>query len=280
MTKQNQKLIIVWSTVGLAVAIVGSACLSYFTNFRDPITVSFKRLYPGVIIGSDLISVNDLEQAEVIGKRFGLNQQDARNRQINNERSYELARRMKIKVSNDAAADEERFYSVGNESEYKNVLQSKFDNSKRAFYKYVLAPQVVDAHLRIKYYSGIKNSSPAYARAQAALERLDKGEKFEVVAKEVSDDKATAQLGGDLGFYESGQLIPELEDQVSVSALGEYRKDIIVTRLGYHLVYPVEYSNDDGKKLWHVKHMLFVPEGYDNWLAQQTKNIRIRYIMK
>jgi hypothetical protein len=160
------------------------------------------------------------------------------------------------------------------------LLDKHYGGSQREFYKFVVIPQAADAQLRIKYHNDINDTSPAYKKAQDVLERLSKGEKFEDLAKTESADQATAQLGGDLGFYETGQLLPELEDQVSVSATGEYRKDIITSRLGYHLVYPVEYSNTGGKKLWHVKHMLFVPEGYDQWLDTQLEKISVRKFLK
>ncbi len=44
------------------------------------------------------------------------------------------------------------------------------------------------------------------AEAQAALERIEGGEDFAVVATEVSTDTATAEQGGDLGWVTTGQL--------------------------------------------------------------------------
>jgi parvulin-like peptidyl-prolyl isomerase len=264
--------------IAVAVFVIISLALAYLTPFRDPITVSFKRLYPASFIGSRVVSVNDLEQAEIIGQSFGLTKAEARQKQIDNEKAFEVAKNIDLKIKSDAAANEKRFYTKGNEMEYKNLLNLKFNRSERIFYKYVITPQVVDAYLKMHYFSSVKNSSVAYARAKAVLERLDKGEKFEDLARMESDDKLSGQLGGDLGFYESGQIIPELEDQSSISTMGEVRKDVIITRLGYHVIYPIEYSSIEGKKMWHLKHILFTEDGFDKWLETQTKSIKVKNI--
>jgi hypothetical protein len=276
--KPTHKQIVAYSVSGVLIIFALSLILAYFTSFRDPITVFFKRLYPVALIGDRVVSVNDIEEGVLIAQRFGVNETVARKLVIANERAYDLVKEFNLAVDNDALADELRFYTKGNESEYRKLLEDYYDGSEHWFYKYAVTPRVVDAALRMKYYNDIKSGNTEYKKAQAALERIKKGEKFEDVAKKESADQISGQIGGDLGFYESGQLIPELEDQVSVSAVGEVRQDIIVTRLGYHLVFPVEYSTIDGKKMWHLKHVLYVPAGYEDWYVQQEGRISARFL--
>jgi hypothetical protein len=262
----------------IVIAVIAlSLALAYLTPLRDPVTVFFKRIYPVALVESNIISVNDLEQAGLAGQKLGVGRQQAEDNFIDAEKSYALAKRLNLSINSYATADELRFYTKGNESEYNNLIKNVF-GSEHFFRKYVINPQVVDAQLRMKYYSDVKGASPAYKRAQAVIDRLAKGEKFEDLARSESDDKATGQIGGDLGFYESGQVLPELEDMISISPTGEFRRDIVISRLGYHVIYPVEYSTINGKKMWHAKHMLFVPEGYEQWLAQQTRGISVKYL--
>lgn len=278
--KLSHKKVIVYTISTIVGVFLLSVGLAYFTLMRDPVTVLFKRLYPQAFIGSRLISLNDVEEAGIVASKFGLTEQEGQKVYFDYEKKIALAKNLKLTVKADAAADEERFYTKGNEGEYDKLLKSTYGNSERIFYKYLVYPQVTDAQLRIKYNNEVKSTSNAYKKAQTVLERLKKGEKFEELAKTESDDMTSGALGGDLGYYESGQLLPELEDQVSISALDEVRKDILVSRLGYHIVYPVEHSNIDGKKLWHVKHMLFVPDGFDAWLEQKLAPINITYLKK
>lgn len=276
--KLDNKKIITYGLLAIIVILAISLIISYSTNWRDPITVSFKRLYPAAFIGGRIISINDIEQAMDIGEKIGVTRQEAKDKFIKDEKAYALAKRIKLGIARDASADESRFYTKGNETQYKNTIDTYYKGSSNLFDKYVITPQVVDAALRIKYNNDIKDKSEAYGRAKDILEFIKKGENFDELAFSHSDDGLTRRLGGDLGFYESGQIIPELEDQVSVSALGEIRQEILTTRLGYHIIYPLEYATVEGKKLWHIKHILFVPEGYDQWLEDQLKNVKINYI--
>jgi hypothetical protein len=278
--KLRHKQAIAYSVTALVLLVGLSLLLAYASPSRDILSVFIKRIYPSAIVGGRVISVNDMEGAQLVAANFGVSAQEAQERQIKIEKSIILARELNVNVSNDQLADETLFYTKGNETEYRNLLSEFYDNSEREFYKFVVVPQAIDAHLRIMYNNEITGSSPAYKKAQIVLDRLNKGEKFEDLAKTESDDKATAQLGGDLGFYEPGQLLPELDDQISVSATGEVRKDIITSRIGYHILYPVEYSNSNGKRMWHVKHMLFATEGYENWLESQLSGISVVRIQK
>jgi hypothetical protein len=277
MNLSHKKKIILF-VAGIIVLFLATLALAYFTPLRDPLTVVFKRLYPQAVVGSRIVSINDFEQAQIIAGKFGISPEDAERGYLKYEKSVSLARSMNLTAKGDTAADELRFYTKGNESEYADLLKSHYGNSEYLFYKYLIYPEITDAQLRIKYHNDMRATSPAYKKALSVLERLKKGEKFEDLAKIESDDKVTGQIGGDLGFYEAGQLLPELEDQISISALGEVRQDVVATRLGYHIVYPVEYSNTSGKKLWHAKHMLFVPDGYDEWLGAKLASIKIKPI--
>ncbi|MCL7454208.1 MAG: peptidylprolyl isomerase [Anaerolineae bacterium] len=61
--------------------------------------------------------------------------------------------------------------------------------------------------------------------ARAALERIEGGEEFAIVAQEVSTDTVTAETGGDLGWVTTGQLSTrygqELEDAIFSLPVGQ-----------------------------------------------------------
>jgi parvulin-like peptidyl-prolyl isomerase len=61
----------------------------------------------------------------------------------------------------------------------------------------------------------------AEERAKAALARVQAGEAFEVVAREVSEDPATAQRGGVLREMKVGSFYPELETAMNALKVGE-----------------------------------------------------------
>ena len=72
---------------------------------------------------------------------------------------------------------------------------------------------------------------------QERFERLKKGEAFDVVAKEVSEDSSAAQ-GGDLGWFGKGQMVKEFEDvsfKLDVNQISD-----IVTVSYTHLTLPTK----------------------------------------
>jgi peptidyl-prolyl cis-trans isomerase D len=76
----------------------------------------------------------------------------------------------------------------------------------------------------------------ASERARAALTRLRAGESFEALARELSDDVATREEGGDLGFFPRGRgLLPELEETAFALGEGELSEPVETER-GVHLV--------------------------------------------
>lgn len=76
-------------------------------------------------------------------------------------------------------------------------------------------------------------------KALDARARILKGEKFAKVAAEVSDDKASAQSGGDLGFFARGRMEPAIEEAAYSLKNGELSQPI-QTPYGWHLVEPIE----------------------------------------
>ncbi len=71
--------------------------------------------------------------------------------------------------------------------------------------------------------------------AKNALDRINKGENFDVIAKEISTDKVSAQKGGQIGPFRRGELVKEFEDVVFNLKKGEI-SDIVETPFGFHII--------------------------------------------
>lgn len=54
-----------------------------------------------------------------------------------------------------------------------------------------------------------------------AKERIEKGDDFAKIASEMSADKASGKVGGDIGFIKKGELSPELENLVFTMRKGQ-----------------------------------------------------------
>ena len=66
-------------------------------------------------------------------------------------------------------------------------------------------------------------------------ERVQKGEKFEDLAKEFSQDPGSAIKGGSLGFFKRGQLVPQYEAAALKLKPGEL-SEIVESQFGFHLI--------------------------------------------
>ncbi|MFC1626262.1 SurA N-terminal domain-containing protein [Pseudomonadota bacterium] len=90
-------------------------------------------------------------------------------------------------------------------------------------------------HLLIKAAADDASRKIAFDKVNAAKARLDAGEDFAAVAKELSDDSSTANKGGDLGFFAQGSMLPEFDEAAFGTEKGKVSKPI-ETQYGYHLV--------------------------------------------
>lgn len=70
-------------------------------------------------------------------------------------------------------------------------------------------------------------------------ERLLRGERFETLAREFSNDPGSSRRGGDLGYYPKGTFAAEFEKYVWTAPEGQL-SDIVETSHGFHLIIVVD----------------------------------------
>ena len=71
-------------------------------------------------------------------------------------------------------------------------------------------------------------------KIKKVLAELKEGKDFAEAAKEYSED-VSASIGGDVGFVERGQMVPEFEKAVYRLKEGEI-SDVVETKYGYHII--------------------------------------------
>ena len=74
--------------------------------------------------------------------------------------------------------------------------------------------------------------------AKAVVEKLNKGEKFSIVAQKVSLCPS-GKKGGDLGTFTRGKMVKEFENAAFALKKGE-SSAIIKTKFGYHIIKRLE----------------------------------------
>jgi peptidyl-prolyl cis-trans isomerase C len=73
------------------------------------------------------------------------------------------------------------------------------------------------------------------ATAKQIIQQLDKGEKFEVLAKQDSLDPSK-NSGGDLGWFAPGRMVPAFAGAVVALKPGEYTHQPVQTQFGWHVI--------------------------------------------
>lgn len=100
-------------------------------------------------------------------------------------------------------------------AEYLEANISEYDNAERVRASHILVPDGV--------------------AAQDLYEQLLSGADFAALATEHSADTGTRDQGGDLNWFERGQMVPEFEEAVFALEIGEISEPVL-TSYGYHII--------------------------------------------
>jgi peptidyl-prolyl cis-trans isomerase SurA len=112
-------------------------------------------------------------------------------------------------------------------------------------------PSVHLSQILLRIHPGEASRDKALEKIRAIQERLRKGESFETVARETSEDPGTAARGGDLGFVDRGTLFTAFEEAAFALSPGQV-SDRVETPVGFHLIQVVEKRGDQ----IHCRHIL------------------------
>lgn len=130
------------------------------------------------------------------------------------------------------------------QQEYEAFKTDRYSEPEEVHVRHILLilPQDADA----------KKRAEIEAKAKATLERLKKGEDFATVAKEVSEDQATKEKGGDLGFVARGRTEESFENAAFALDPGGL-SEVVKTRFGYHILKVEERKEARERSLAEVK---------------------------
>ena len=108
--------------------------------------------------------------------------------------------------------------------------------------------QVRASHILIKPITTDPNTDPNQAKAKAKakaedlLKKINAGADFAELARANSDCPSATQ-GGDLGYFNRGQMVPAFEKVAFTLKPGQI-SDIVETQFGYHIIKVTDRKND------------------------------------
>ena len=110
---------------------------------------------------------------------------------------------------------------------YKDNLKTLFSYPQRVRARHILISVAADVPQ--------KDRDAARAKAEKILDQLKQGADFAKLAAQDSDDQGTRDRGGDLGFFQRGQMIKPFEDAAFSLKPGEL-SGVVQTQYGYHII--------------------------------------------
>lgn len=76
----------------------------------------------------------------------------------------------------------------------------------------------------------------ALNKAKDIIKKIKNGESFDDLAKEYSDDSSNKDKGGDLGYFNTGDMLEEFEKAAFALKVGKYTTTPVKTKYGYHII--------------------------------------------
>lgn len=134
-------------------------------------------------------------------------------------------------------------------------LQKRYEASREDF----KTPESAHAlHILIKVDP---NATPALdaaakAKAESIVKQLRAGADFGALAKQNSADPQSAAKGGDLGWFNRGQMVPDFDNAVFSAKIGEVNDPIRTPQYGYHIIKVLERKPATYKSFEEVKPQL------------------------
>lgn len=144
------------------------------------------------------------------------------------------------------------------------------------------AEQVKASHILIQVAPDASDEKKAEAKQKITVvqEKLNKGEEFATVAHEFSEDPGKSN-GGDLGFFQRGQMVKPFEDAAFALEAGKV-SGVVETQFGYHIIKVNEKKPETTLGFSDVKDELEqhlqqqkIREKIEDYLGQLRQNAKI-----
>lgn len=143
----------------------------------------------------------------------------------------------------------------------KNFFESIDKDSLPLFSAEVEVAQIVK-----KASVGKTQKNLAKQKLEQIRQRIMNGEDFGTLAKQFSEDYASARGGGELGFFNRGELVPEYEAASFKMKPGEI-SPVIESQFGFHVIQLIERRGNQ----YNTRHILIKP-GSSEIDLESTKN--------
>ncbi|GAW97644.1 MULTISPECIES: SurA N-terminal domain-containing protein [Colwellia] len=272
-------------------AIINQAGFFQSSNFRDYLRVEMTR--------------RQLSQA-LVNTEFNLPYQEKLQLALQNQTRdirFATISAQQFKATIQLTDEEVNNYYLANQARFENKEQVKVDyislnvadiakdikvtdEALTKYYQENLASfteveQRRISHILIEFTDGNVDDDAAKTQAQAVLSRLEQGEDFAELAKEVSHDSYSGENGGDLEWLDPG-VMEETFDQAALALVnvGDM-SPLVTTSFGYHILlltdYKAEAVQDFSEVQAELRLKLSNEQAQDTFFTLQQEMARISF---
>jgi peptidyl-prolyl cis-trans isomerase C len=157
-----------------------------------------------------------------------------------------LERMIELRLLASAAREEGLDKQIKTKAQIQNAVDNQLANDYLS--DYLSKMDVTDAVLKPEYDKFVKGypSTTQYKashilvktkeEAEAIIKQLDSGTPFGKLAEEKSQDPGSAKQGGDLGWFDANQMVPEFSAAVEKLKKGEITQQPVKSQFGWHVI--------------------------------------------
>jgi len=277
--------------------VLGVGILAYFFEVENSVVRMTTRVvpYPAMRIGTDFISISEVEDGvgsirnfyenqdfSQLGMRVDFSTPDGKRRLKIKEKQFlnklvenhliekECSKRnivfTKAMISQEV---ERKMNEYGSATELEKNLLKLYGWDIADFKEKIVRPDMYKQKLEENLKESDSSYGEAKAKIQKAKDELEKGKDFSQVAKEFSEGDS-AKNGGELGWFYQGEMLPEISAAVSALRAGE-TTPIIESSLGYHIVRveDIQSENENGEKRFLVRQVFLRAKTLADWLEEE-----------
>lgn len=157
-----------------------------------------------------------------------------------------VERMIELRLLASAAREEGLDKQIKTKAQIQNAVDNQLANDYLS--NYLSKMDVSDAVLKPEYDKFIKGypSTTQYKaahilvktkeEAEAIIKQLDSGTPFDQLAKDKSQDPGSAKQGGELGWFDADQMVPEFSAAVEKLKKGEITQQPVKSQFGWHVI--------------------------------------------
>ena len=245
-------------------AIINQAGFYQSSDFRDYLRIEMIR--------------RQLSQA-LVASEFNLPYQEALQTSLQNQKRdvrFATIDTEQFKSQVEVTEQEIKDFYANNQTRYQNAEKAKVDYLVLDVAEIAKGINVTDADVASYYQDNIDSFKTAEQRriahilvefnddeeaaqkqAEDILAKVNAGEDFAELAKELSADTFSGENGGDLDWMEAGTMDPAFDDAAFALPAKESVSEVVKTEFGYHIIKVLDIKPEVIQTLADVKEELF-----------------------